>query len=277
MSNKVVMRSEENLNREIKITWDPLVVETILLTDLLNYPASITRMITTTEWWPETAQLVDYNAQLTSKEFNSDILTISLQYEKTNNLTALKAGNTCWGRNDIQLKMKDGVCVNILSACWYDLDEEHKSFPNRRTGKNVEIFPQLNINGVLKDEKTKLDPVWRLISARLGQNRLRNELLLVDRKCAISNETNSAVLEAAHVFSHANGGEMKLDNAFLLRADLHRLFDQGLMNIDVVTGGVKFECAPTYAVDGRLSQIDNKVLMRIEKNLKKRNRDITKT
>lgn len=39
------------------------------------------------------------------------------------------------------------------------------------------------------------------------------------------------VLEGAHVYEHAQSGLNRSDNGFLLRADLHLLFDNGSLRI----------------------------------------------
>jgi putative restriction endonuclease len=68
---------------------------------------------------------------------------------------------------------------------------------------------------------------------RLGQGAFR---VLVSeayaRRCAISGERTVPVLEAAHILPVADGGEHRLTNGMLLRADIHRLFDDGYVGID---------------------------------------------
>jgi hypothetical protein len=54
-------------------------------------------------------------------------------------------------------------------------------------------------------------------------------------RCAISGWGPPAVLEGAHINPHAESGINSLDNGLLLRADLHSLFDQGLLPIDPET------------------------------------------
>jgi hypothetical protein len=67
---------------------------------------------------------------------------------------------------------------------------------------------------------------------RRGQVKLRKKLLqLYEGKCAISGHGPEAVLEAAHIRSHAVTGLNDPSNAILLRADLHTLFDEGLLRI----------------------------------------------
>jgi putative restriction endonuclease len=71
-----------------------------------------------------------------------------------------------------------------------------------------------------------------LQQARLGQGAFRILTLEnYDRRCSITGETTLPVLQTAHIVPVADGGQHALDNGLLLRADLHILFDQGLVGI----------------------------------------------
>jgi putative restriction endonuclease len=69
--------------------------------------------------------------------------------------------------------------------------------------------------------------------ARLGQGAFRS--LVTDayhRRCAVTGERTLPVLEAAHIRAHAADGPNRIDNGLLLRADIHRLFDDGYVTVD---------------------------------------------
>jgi predicted restriction endonuclease len=51
-------------------------------------------------------------------------------------------------------------------------------------------------------------------------------------KCAISGCDVEQAVEAAHIRPFSGGRSDRLSNALLLRADLHTLFDLGLLSID---------------------------------------------
>jgi hypothetical protein len=71
---------------------------------------------------------------------------------------------------------------------------------------------------------------------RRGQPRFRKNLLkLYGGRCAVSGWGPESVLEAAHILLHADSGLNHTDNGILLRADLHSLFDDGLLKIDPST------------------------------------------
>jgi len=68
---------------------------------------------------------------------------------------------------------------------------------------------------------------------RAGQPIFRRNLLRAyGEKCSISGTGPKEVLEAVHIIPHAESGINALDNGLLLRADLHNLFDDGLLRIN---------------------------------------------
>lgn len=71
-----------------------------------------------------------------------------------------------------------------------------------------------------------------LTRARLGQGSFR--VLVTDayeRRCAVSGERTLPVLEAAHIQPYADKGPHLTSNGLLLRADLHKLFDDGYITV----------------------------------------------
>lgn len=68
---------------------------------------------------------------------------------------------------------------------------------------------------------------------RKGQPQFRANLrTLYEDKCALSGWGPPEVLEAAHIYGHAESGINHTDNGLLLRADLHALMDAGLLRIE---------------------------------------------
>lgn len=71
-----------------------------------------------------------------------------------------------------------------------------------------------------------------LTRARLGQGTFRILVLeSYNRRCAITGERTIPVLESAHIKPYARSGPNKVNNGLLLRSDLHKLFDSGLMTV----------------------------------------------
>ena len=73
----------------------------------------------------------------------------------------------------------------------------------------------------------------RQVSVRIGQPAFRAELV---RKygavCAFTGPAPAEVLEACHLYSYAEVGRHDIEGGLLLRRDLHRLFDQGLLAVN---------------------------------------------
>ncbi len=89
---------------------------------------------------------------------------------------------------------------------------------------------------------------------RRGQGKFRQELLLAyGEACAVTGCQILEVLEAAHIIPHRGTSSNHIQNGILLRADIHSLFDRGLISIEPITKKVRLAPAlkddPTY---GRL-------------------------
>lgn len=76
----------------------------------------------------------------------------------------------------------------------------------------------------------------RAISIRRGQPTFRADLLnAYDGRCAITGCDVSDVLEAAHISPYGGPSTNRVANGLLLRADIHTLFDCGLLAVDPKT------------------------------------------
>lgn len=72
-----------------------------------------------------------------------------------------------------------------------------------------------------------------MVRVRRGQQAFR--AMLLDRhgeNCAFLGPTPSAALEAAHLYRYSREGKHYEDGGLLLRADLHTLFDRGMLAVD---------------------------------------------
>ncbi|WP_156226338.1 HNH endonuclease [Herbaspirillum chlorophenolicum] len=75
--------------------------------------------------------------------------------------------------------------------------------------------------------------VLRAIKLRRGQRKFRDGLIRIyGAKCMISGCELLSVLEAAHIDCYRGEEHNHTENGLLLRADLHTLFDLGLLAID---------------------------------------------
>lgn len=84
------------------------------------------------------------------------------------------------------------------------------------------------------------DRIIAAIVLRRGQSKFRRTLLsLYHNTCAISDCDAESALEAAHIVPYLGEATNHPSNGILLRADLHTLFDSGLIGIDPVTNTVR--------------------------------------
>jgi predicted restriction endonuclease len=68
---------------------------------------------------------------------------------------------------------------------------------------------------------------------RIGQPVFRAHLIKkYGSQCAFSGSAPAEVLEACHLYSYAEIGRHDIEGGLLLRRDLHRLFDQGLLAVE---------------------------------------------
>jgi predicted restriction endonuclease len=73
----------------------------------------------------------------------------------------------------------------------------------------------------------------RAIKIRRGQAKFRESLLAAYRRtCAVTGCKVVDLLEAAHIRPHADEPNYRTSNGLLLRADIHTLFDVGLLAVD---------------------------------------------
>lgn len=71
-----------------------------------------------------------------------------------------------------------------------------------------------------------------MVTPRLGQGTFRIAVTdAYDRACAVTGEHSLPVLDAAHIRAYGDDGPHAVSNGILLRADVHRLFDQGYVTI----------------------------------------------
>ncbi|WP_062515858.1 HNH endonuclease signature motif containing protein [Demequina gelatinilytica] len=72
-----------------------------------------------------------------------------------------------------------------------------------------------------------------LVRVRKGQTQFRTQILAQQgRVCAFTGGAPERVLEAGHLYSYAQLGEHRPHGGLMLRRDIHRLFDDGLLAVD---------------------------------------------
>jgi hypothetical protein len=117
------------------------------------------------------------------------------------------------------------------------------------------VQEELEIEGHL-DVRSLDDARWRVFSSivqRRGQALFRARLLeAYDGRCAISGTDAEAALEAAHVVPYLGPRTNVTSNGLLLRADIHTLFDLGLIGVHCLTRTVVISSELESTVYGSL-------------------------
>lgn len=81
-------------------------------------------------------------------------------------------------------------------------------------------------------EKAK-EKVARAVALRRGQPKFRKKLLSIyENTCAVTGTSFAPILEAAHIVPYMGEKTNHVTNGILLRADIHTLFDLGLLGIN---------------------------------------------
>jgi putative restriction endonuclease len=86
-----------------------------------------------------------------------------------------------------------------------------------------------------------------LVRPRLGQGTFRVAVMdAYGRTCAVTGEHSLPALEAAHIRAYTSAGPHEVKNGLLLRADFHRLFDQGYVT---VSSDYRLQVSPRLKLD----------------------------
>ncbi len=99
----------------------------------------------------------------------------------------------------------------------------------------------------------------RSVVQRQGQPKFREQLLeIYERRCAVTSCDLTDVLEAAHVMPYRGQHTNDVSNGIVLRADLHILFDEGLLAFDPATLSVQL--APVVRSNGHYEKYNGILL-----------------
>ena len=114
-------------------------------------------------------------------------------------------------------------------------------FDNSHTFENVDV--EVTDVEIACKTLTTFDPVdiedgrkkiKKMVALRQGQPAFRAALMdAYESRCAITGCTIKDVLEAAHISPYLGDHTNHVTNGLLLRADIHTLFDRGLIKVDV--------------------------------------------
>ena len=217
----------------------------------------------TNERWNESGREVEYCTEfrpVASDE--SEFVKFQLIYRLEAN-TDLKKDKIIWGTTDFSVekhkKTNRSVTASYTSA-------------KKRQQLEVEGIPSCRIlEGGISEDVVRGGLANVILRGR--QQALRRNLIRIHGgRCAISEEKTMAVLDVAHVIAVKDSGGHTHENAFLLRADLHRLFDAGILTISE-RGVVEIALENTQSkYEDLIGKPINPIVFKyIKKALKKRN------
>lgn len=159
-------------------------------------------------------------------------------------LDSYKASNSTDERSVTETEIG---CIVLTNAMYFDddkfMDLDNYEIDFSRFIVKIKYFNELDpleteINATIKDfellpatsEKLKKS---RLVTERKGQGNFRAIITRAySNKCCITNESTPELVEAAHIQSYIDENSNHVKNGLLLRVDLHKLYDNGLMYID---------------------------------------------
>jgi hypothetical protein len=90
-----------------------------------------------------------------------------------------------------------------------------------------------DLNKANKEEKSIRAKAFNTKKRRIGQEKFRKTLLKeYDKMCVVTECDLEEAIEAAHIRDYSGEESNNVRNGILLRIDIHRLFDKGLITID---------------------------------------------
>jgi putative restriction endonuclease len=164
--------------------------------------------------------------------------------ELIDRLDKYKASNSSDGRSVTDSEIG---CIVLTNAVYYDddkfLDLDNYSIDFSRFIVKIKYYNEndpleIETESMVKEFEllpTSLEKIKksRLVTERKGQGNFRAIITTAySNKCCITNETTPELLEAAHIQPYFDENSNHVKNGLLLRVDLHKLYDNGLLYID---------------------------------------------
>jgi len=237
----------------VVVRW-PQATERIFLGDLFSLRKGT--QIITVELWPKVETLTRYVTSIKAVGILNGKCTVRILYKRDEN-SGQALENDAWGISELIIDTDERTVI----ASWHD-DRPNGEFDT--PGRAKLIIERDNIE-IKRSKVLRIDRM---------QSRLRNNLLVLDQCCVVSGETTKCVLEAAHIVEVKGNGGHAVGNGLLLRADLHRLFDERLLTIDS-KGIIKFKgqakSSPDYGDQKKEWRLPSAVLDRVRRRLMERN------
>lgn len=196
----------------IQIKW--LEAKEWILFDSENIP-EVGDFIETTERWCEPSELVSYQVRVLNVTVNNPIYELVLEYLEDDN-EALRDRSEVWGTSTITIHLgqepkAEAIWASRVPNPYYDV-----------AATSVAMLEQ----ALIEDLGYTL-----ALAKKRKQSKFRDELKTRSSVCEISGEQEESVLQAAHIVEVESSGGYVRANGLLMRADIHLLYDSGLLDI----------------------------------------------
>lgn len=252
----------------LTLKW-PSSIERIVLPDPT---VPLPRNLETSESWKTPAVDVQYAAECVEDQRRGSALRFSLRYAEGCVARARwrDALETPLDPNNVRIQQgSTQVSLDLetlkVRAVWID-DAQQDQTHYARCVATME-FDASDLANL--DYRT----VLRLL--RPGQARVRRDLIARGEGCAITRVSPTAVLDLAHILAAKHRGRASAANCMLLRSDLHRLFDAGLLDIESdgsVTLDADAKDLEKYREELRGARVDQSIHDRVRAALEARAR-----
>ncbi len=177
--------------------------------------------------------------------------------------------------NPSKLRPREGVRLSTLFPAYraaltaYSEFREGKAAEDQTRG-GTHLIPSSVADDESFDPVNIQDARHRIlgsITQRRGQSKFRDALVVAcDGRCAITGCGVLDVLEASHIYPYRGPETNAMSNGLLLRADLHTLFDCGLIAVDPDSSAILL--APSLR-EGEYGELSGQK-MRLPRNLAER-------
>jgi hypothetical protein len=206
----------------------------------------------TWEYWPDEAVTIRYNVRCLSATLEGDRLTVSLKYDPDLNPNLVE--RCYWGISTIEVDLQ----ARIARATWTDDTDKTRDGTTEKCRVHCEdIFEEVARRSAQVNARPEQAVTRRILLDQFGE-------------CALTGEKTPAVLDVAHVNAAEIGGKASVANCILLRTDVHRLWDSGLLSIDVAgTASLKGEVSDRYRDELSGKALGPKVLKHVRAALKR--------
>lgn len=248
----------------IKVQWDG-VEERIRL----DYsPEGALEAVYSSEDWKDVVGVVQYTPRSRSVVGDGRQYSVELEYVHDDHARLCDGvlDKVYWGTTQLSFRFVDGKpTMSEKDVYW----KGNGSYSEDLNGPPGSVSIERVEPSKLKDASVKV---------RLGQKSFKEKLRGLEKQpcCAISGEMMEELLDAVHIIAVADGGSDEVENGLLLRADIHRLFDAGIFEINL-DGSLKMKHSGKLSKSYRDSfkawstqKISEDVMRRIGNSLKKK-------